>query len=300
MPYTQGLQLFTALQMQKVPSKLLIFPDEGHWVLKPQNSVLWYQDVHRLARFLGEKVKAIIAIAMTLAVVATAAVFCDVRPHGAGRDSAPTAIGLSTPVTVQRGQSARRAPGERIRGTERRALSALRTDRARDAFLLEQARARPQHYLRSRQDQGAEARRGKSAAGGGGGLERPAGQHGYRFLGCQRGAHRAARGPRRLAALRQSRRHGVGHLYHRRLLDRSRREGGPVRLPQFPAARPGSRPALCHVRLPLGPGGRPHAAGIRAQYRPARRPPPTSGSSCSPRNSACAISRSTTPSWRSW
>jgi dipeptidyl aminopeptidase/acylaminoacyl peptidase len=42
-PYTQGLQLFTALQMQKVPSKLLIFPDEGHWVLKPQNSLLWYK-----------------------------------------------------------------------------------------------------------------------------------------------------------------------------------------------------------------------------------------------------------------
>ncbi len=41
-PYTQSLQLFTALQLQKVPSKLLIYPDEGHWVLKPQNSVLWY------------------------------------------------------------------------------------------------------------------------------------------------------------------------------------------------------------------------------------------------------------------
>ncbi len=41
-PYTQGLQLFTSLQLQKVPSKLLEFPDEGHWVLKPQNSVLWY------------------------------------------------------------------------------------------------------------------------------------------------------------------------------------------------------------------------------------------------------------------
>jgi dipeptidyl aminopeptidase/acylaminoacyl peptidase len=42
-PYNQGLELFTALQMQKVPSKLLLFPDEGHWVLKPQNSVLWYK-----------------------------------------------------------------------------------------------------------------------------------------------------------------------------------------------------------------------------------------------------------------
>jgi dipeptidyl aminopeptidase/acylaminoacyl peptidase len=44
-PYTQGLQLFTALQMQKIPSKLLLFPDEGHWVLKPQNSLLWYKTV---------------------------------------------------------------------------------------------------------------------------------------------------------------------------------------------------------------------------------------------------------------
>ena len=42
-PYGQGLQLFTALQLQKIPSKLLLFPDEGHWVLKPQNSVLWYR-----------------------------------------------------------------------------------------------------------------------------------------------------------------------------------------------------------------------------------------------------------------
>jgi dipeptidyl aminopeptidase/acylaminoacyl peptidase len=41
-PYTQGLQLFTALQLQKVPSKLLVYPDEGHWVSKPQNSLLWY------------------------------------------------------------------------------------------------------------------------------------------------------------------------------------------------------------------------------------------------------------------
>src|SRR6185295_5886108 len=44
-PYNQALELFTALQMQKVPSKLLLFPDEGHWVLKPQNSVLWYKTV---------------------------------------------------------------------------------------------------------------------------------------------------------------------------------------------------------------------------------------------------------------
>lgn len=39
----QGLQLFTALQAQKVPSKLLLYPDEGHWILKPLNAMLWYQ-----------------------------------------------------------------------------------------------------------------------------------------------------------------------------------------------------------------------------------------------------------------
>lgn len=42
-PYGQGLQLFTALQLQKVPSKLLLYPDEGHWILKPQNALLWYK-----------------------------------------------------------------------------------------------------------------------------------------------------------------------------------------------------------------------------------------------------------------
>jgi dipeptidyl aminopeptidase/acylaminoacyl peptidase len=42
-PYTQSLEFFNSLQRQGVPSKLLIFPDEGHWVLKPQNSQLWYK-----------------------------------------------------------------------------------------------------------------------------------------------------------------------------------------------------------------------------------------------------------------
>ncbi|MBV9085663.1 MAG: S9 family peptidase [Acidobacteriaceae bacterium] len=41
-PIGQGEQLFTALQIMNVPSKLLQFPDEGHWILKPQNSQLWY------------------------------------------------------------------------------------------------------------------------------------------------------------------------------------------------------------------------------------------------------------------
>ena len=44
-PIGEGFQLFTYLQKQKVPSKLLYFPDEGHWILKPQNSALWYNTV---------------------------------------------------------------------------------------------------------------------------------------------------------------------------------------------------------------------------------------------------------------
>ncbi len=42
---SEGLQLFTTLQRLKVPSKMLYFPDEGHWVLKPQNSRLWWKTV---------------------------------------------------------------------------------------------------------------------------------------------------------------------------------------------------------------------------------------------------------------
>jgi len=50
-PVDQGMQLFTALQLQKVPSKLVLFPDEGHWILKPQNSVLWY---NQFLEWIGE------------------------------------------------------------------------------------------------------------------------------------------------------------------------------------------------------------------------------------------------------
>ncbi len=43
---SEGFQLFTTLQRLKIPSKMLYFPDEGHWVLKPQNSELWYKTVN--------------------------------------------------------------------------------------------------------------------------------------------------------------------------------------------------------------------------------------------------------------
>jgi dipeptidyl aminopeptidase/acylaminoacyl peptidase len=44
-PYTQGIAAFTALQRRNIPSRLLIYPDENHWVLKPKNSIQWYNEV---------------------------------------------------------------------------------------------------------------------------------------------------------------------------------------------------------------------------------------------------------------
>jgi len=45
LPYTHGLAVFTALQRKGIPSKLLVFPDENHFVLKPQNSIQWHDTV---------------------------------------------------------------------------------------------------------------------------------------------------------------------------------------------------------------------------------------------------------------
>ena len=42
-PCTQSMEFFNALQRQGVSSKLMVFPDEGHWILKPQNSRFWYK-----------------------------------------------------------------------------------------------------------------------------------------------------------------------------------------------------------------------------------------------------------------
>ena len=45
-PLEQGIAAFTAAQRRGIPSKFLHFPDENHWVLKPQNSVLWHDTVN--------------------------------------------------------------------------------------------------------------------------------------------------------------------------------------------------------------------------------------------------------------
>ena len=54
-PVDQGLSTFTALQRKGIESKLLYFPDENHWVLKPQNSILWHDTVNAwLKQHIGE------------------------------------------------------------------------------------------------------------------------------------------------------------------------------------------------------------------------------------------------------
>jgi dipeptidyl aminopeptidase/acylaminoacyl peptidase len=44
-PYDQSMQLYTALQLNGTDSKFILFPDEGHWIMKPQNSEFWYNNV---------------------------------------------------------------------------------------------------------------------------------------------------------------------------------------------------------------------------------------------------------------
>jgi dipeptidyl aminopeptidase/acylaminoacyl peptidase len=58
-PYTEDLSMFTALQRMNVPSRLVIFPDEGHWIGKPQNQRLWWGEVQGwLEKYLEGKPKA--------------------------------------------------------------------------------------------------------------------------------------------------------------------------------------------------------------------------------------------------
>ena len=42
--YSEGLQAFNAAQLLGVPSRLLVFPDETHFVVKPQNAVVWQRE----------------------------------------------------------------------------------------------------------------------------------------------------------------------------------------------------------------------------------------------------------------
>ena len=55
-PYTEGLSMFTALRRQNVPARLVVFPEEGHWIAKPQNQRLWWGEVQGwLTKYLAGK-----------------------------------------------------------------------------------------------------------------------------------------------------------------------------------------------------------------------------------------------------
>ena len=43
-PATQALQYYNSLKAKKIPARMVHFPDENHWILKPQNSTLWYRE----------------------------------------------------------------------------------------------------------------------------------------------------------------------------------------------------------------------------------------------------------------
>ncbi len=52
-PEAQGLAMFTSLQRRGVPSRFVYFPDENHWILKPANRIVWWNEVHGwLAKYL--------------------------------------------------------------------------------------------------------------------------------------------------------------------------------------------------------------------------------------------------------
>jgi dipeptidyl aminopeptidase/acylaminoacyl peptidase len=54
-PYTQGVNLHHVLTGKGVPSRIVVFPDENHWILKPQSAELWWQEVHAwLEKYIGE------------------------------------------------------------------------------------------------------------------------------------------------------------------------------------------------------------------------------------------------------
>jgi dipeptidyl aminopeptidase/acylaminoacyl peptidase len=55
-PYGNGLELYGVLQAMGVPSRLVVFPDENHWVLHPQNAIYWHWEMQSwLSRYIGGK-----------------------------------------------------------------------------------------------------------------------------------------------------------------------------------------------------------------------------------------------------
>ena len=227
-----------AANCRRFPPSWWSFPTKATGCLKPQNSLLWYKTVHRLAGFLGEKVKAILAIVLLLAVAATAALLAM---------STHTALSLAAPVQDHRGLARRSRCGWRTLTACAASARTLEQNGARYLLFEQSAPAHRWWWRRHEPARTITFEAGKNKAPnlkeGPARLvveavsERLSRQHRHGFLRCQRGAHRAARDCRQRAALHQPGRHGTGDLHRRRLLERSRREGGQVHLPQLPSAR---------------------------------------------------------------
>jgi dipeptidyl aminopeptidase/acylaminoacyl peptidase len=65
-PINHGIELFNTLQNRAVPSKFVYFPDENHWVLKPQNSLFWYDTVQKwIAQYVPPGPSAAVATSAT-------------------------------------------------------------------------------------------------------------------------------------------------------------------------------------------------------------------------------------------
>lgn len=101
-PYTEGLSLFTAYQRQNLPSRLVVFPDEGHWINKPQNQRLWWKEMQGwMKRWLGTDFSVISHEGFR---------FLPAQPSPAPRDPPPlvaqrssqTAVGRSTSPPARR------------------------------------------------------------------------------------------------------------------------------------------------------------------------------------------------------
>lgn len=45
-PLSEGLQAYQAAQLKGVPSRMVLFPEEGHWIMTPQNSLLWQREFY--------------------------------------------------------------------------------------------------------------------------------------------------------------------------------------------------------------------------------------------------------------
>ena len=243
----------------------MVFPDEGHWVLKPQNSASVVQQFHRLVGFLGEKVKIIIAVGSVVVVVILALL---VFSTGSTLHMAPVkSIGVSTPVSVEiaNPHGVRRVSAYVEQNGTR--YPVFQQSAPAHAPVLEPASGAAPCGLRGRQEQGPEPQGRPRAPGGGGGFQRSAGvTTDTAAADVRRGAGGAARHPRRLAALHQPGRHGTGDFHARRARGaRPASKWAAIRSAAFrcPASRP--EPALCHVRLSLGPAAGRAARGLRPQ-----------------------------------